>query len=256
MKLDIRQPVGVSVTDVSLRDLNPGQITGIKAVLAAHGVAVFPGQNIDDDDLVALLGQLGELVFTTGETPVEGFPDLNIITNVGRTTPPKSNFHVDSSYLRRPPDYTALRAVDIPSQGGQTLFTNQYRAFETLPDDVVRRLTGRLVNHVVTGLDLDDDDETSAEHPVFQPHPLSGRTALYLSTPARCAAITGMGEEEAAEMVSYLYEHATAAANTYRHAWSAGDVVIWDNRCVMHRADHSGVVGDRVMHRGMAVSHA
>ena len=164
-------------------------------------------------------------------------------------------FHVDTSYVRRPPAYTALRAVTIPVRGGETLFTNQYRAFDTLPPEVGARLAGRTIRHVVTGLDLGGDAETSAEHPVFRRHPISGRTALYMSTPERCVAISGLPEAEARALIEFLYAHSTAADNTYRHAWSPGDVVMWDNGCVLHRADHAGVVGDRVMHRGMVTGY-
>ena len=80
--------------------------------------------------------------------------------------------------------------------------------------------------------------------------------ALYLSTPARCAAVSGLASSEAAETVRDLYERSTAESNTMRHAWSPGDVVMWDNRCVLHRADHSDVVGDRVLHRGLVASRA
>ena len=80
----------------------------------------------------------------------------------------------------------------IPAQGGETVFSNQYRAYDTLPADVRERLRGRTIRHEVTGLDLGPDDETAAEHPVFRPHPISGRTALYLSTPQRCTAISGL----------------------------------------------------------------
>ena len=146
-----------------------------------------------------------------------GYPDLNVISNVGRTTPPRSVFHIDTSYVRQPPAYTALRAVAIPVQGGQTLFTNQYRAAQTLPADVRERLQGRSIRHVVTGVDP--------------------------------------GDAQARDMIEFLYAHSTDAANTYRHVWSPGDVVMWDNRCVLHRADHSGVAGDRVMHRGMVAAY-
>lgn len=128
-------------------------------------------------------------MFTTGETPVPGFDDLNVISNVGRTTPPRSTFHVDTSYVRIPPAYTALRAVEVPESGGQTLFSNQYRAYDTLPEDMRLDLADRTVEHVVTGLDLGDDDETSAVHPLFRVHPVTGRTALFLTTPKRCASV-------------------------------------------------------------------
>lgn len=255
MRATVLDPVGVEVTDVALPDVGGDDVARLQELLADHGVAVFPDQDLDDAGFVAFLRRFGEPVFTTGETPVPGFPDLNVISNVGRTTPPRSTFHVDTSYVARPPAYTALRAVRVPGQGGQTLFSNQYRAFDTLPADVRERLDGRTIRHVVTGIDpaaLGPGDETAAEHPVFRPHPLSGRTALYLTTPARCAAISGMDEDQARETVAFLHAHSTRDDNVHRHSWSPGDVVMWDNGCVLHRADHTGVVGDRVMHRGMA----
>ncbi|SDS79758.1 taurine dioxygenase [Nocardioides scoriae] len=251
MQLNPTTPVGAVVTDLDLADVTPASAEEVKDLLAEHGVLVFPGQEVDDAAFLEFLRCFGDLAFTVGETPVDGFPDLNVISNVGRTTPPRSQFHVDSSYMRVPPAYTALRTVEIPAQGGETLFTNQYAAFEALPDDLVERLDGRTVTHVVTGLDLDEDEETQAEHPLFRPHPRSGRTALYLSTPARCVAISGMDDDEAASTIATLLEHSTRPENTLRHAWAPGDVVMWDNGAVLHRADHSDVVGDRVMHRGM-----
>lgn len=247
-------PIGVEVTGRSLEELTPEMVTQLKDLLAQHGVLIMPDQHIDDDAFGAFLKQFGELAFTKGEKSAPGFPDLNVVSNVGRTTPPRSTFHVDTSYVLHPPAYTSLRAVEIPAQGGETLFTNQYRAFETLPDEVRTKLEGRKIRHVVTGLDLDDDDETEAEHPVFRQHPISGRTALYMSTPKRCAGISGMEAEEAEEMIEFLFEHSTKEENTYRHTWFPGDLVMWDNACVLHRADHSDVVGDRVMHRGMVAA--
>ena len=251
MECTAHDPIGVTVTGVSVAGSGPDLAPRLADVLAEHGVAVLPGQFVDDDAFLAFLRGFGELTFTAGETPVPGFDDLNVISNVGRTTPPRSVFHVDTSYVRRPPAYTALRAVEIPEAGGETLFTNQYRAYETLPTALRDELAGRTIRHVVTGVDPGEDAETEAEHPVFRRHPVSGRVALYLSTPARCVAVSGMGPDESADTVAELYAHSTADPNVYRHAWSPGDVVIWDNACVLHRADHDGVVGDRVMHRGM-----
>jgi taurine dioxygenase len=248
--------VGVAVAGLPLEDVDAGTAAKLRRLLADHGVLILPGQQVDDAGFVAFLEQFGELTFTKGETPVTGFPDLNVITNVGRKTPPRSVFHVDTSYVRRPPAYTALRAVTIPAQGGETLFTNQYRAYETLPAEVRALLVGRTIRHVVTGLELSGDDETAAEHPVFRRHPVSGRTSLFISTPERCVSISGMADAQAREMIAFLYAHSTAAANTYRHLWSPGDVVMWDNGCVLHRADHAHVAGDRVMHRGMVSAYA
>jgi taurine dioxygenase len=251
MHLTVLEPLGVEITDLAPADLDAGAVPELKSLLSEHGVAVLRGQDMDDHAFLAFLKRFGDPVFTEGETPVPGFPDLNVVSNVGRSTVPRSVFHVDTSYVRRPPAFTALRAVTIPTQGGQTLFTNQYRAFEILPSTVRARLHGRTIRHVVTGVAPGEGSETSAEHPALRTHPLSGRTALYLSTPERCVSISGMEADESREMIEFLYRHSTADHNVYRHSWAVGDVVIWDNRCVLHRADHADVVGDRIMHRGM-----
>jgi taurine dioxygenase len=249
MDLVVRQPLGATVRGVDLADAEPSELIPL---LAEHGVVVLPDQRTDDAGFLAFLRGFGSLMFTPGERPLPGFPDLNVISNVGRTTPPRSSFHVDTSYVARPPAFTALRAVSIPAAGGATQFTNQYRAYATLPAAWRERLSGRTVRHVVTGVAPGAEGaETEAEHPVFRRHPVSGRTALYLSTPARCVAVSGMDEAESRETVEFLFAHSTRADNVLDHAWAPGDVVIWDNACVLHRADHSGVVGDRVMHRGM-----
>ncbi|MXG89283.1 TauD/TfdA family dioxygenase [Nocardioides flavescens] len=256
MQERVLEPVGVEVTGVDLGTLGADDVTHLRGLLAEHGVVVLPGQFVDDDTFLAFLRGFGPMTFTEGETPLEGHPDLNVISNVGRERPPRSQFHVDTSYVAEPPAYTALRAVRIPAQGGQTVFTNQYAAYESLPAELKERLEGRTVRHVATGVEVDDDAETSAEHPVFRPHPLTGRTALYLSTPQRCAAVSGMDDDEARATIEELLAHSTRDDNCLRHTWAPGDVVMWDNGCVLHKADHEGVVGDRVMHRGMVAGYA
>lgn len=253
------KPLGALITGLSVAALTDQDVHDLRSVLARRGVIVLKGQDVDDARFLHFLRRFGDPVFTVGETPVPGFPDLNVVSNVGRDRPPRSTFHTDTSYVRNPPAYTALRAVKIPSRGGETLFTDQYAAYDTLPGEVRSRLDGRTITHIMTGLDLNEDQETdqetTAQHPVFLVHPESGRTALYLSAPQRCAAVSGMAPELAAETVDFLFRHSTRPDNVYRHEWSEGDIVMWDNRCVLHRADHSGVIGDRVMHRGMVADH-
>lgn len=256
MDVEVLSPVGVRLTDVDLRDPSPAVVQRFVELLAEHGVAVMPGQHLDDDAFERFLRCFGEPFFTTGETPVAGHPDLNVISNVGRTTPPRSTFHVDSSYVASPPAYTALRTVQVPAQGGQTLFSNQRLALEGLPADIRDDLRGRRIRHVVTGVELGPDDETEAWHPAVRRHPVSGRESLYLSTPARCVEVSGLSEQDSRDLVAMLHAHSTQDEHVLRHSWVAGDVVMWDNGCVLHQADHSGVVGDRVMHRGMALGYA
>jgi taurine dioxygenase len=254
MRVTALSPVGGIVTGIRVDALSDSQVDDVEGLLAEHGVIVMPNSDGGDEAFLRFLRSFGEMEFTVGETPVTEFPDLNIVSNVGRTTPPRSFFHTDTSYVRRPPAYTALRAVTLPHRGGHTLFTNQYRAYDTLPSHIRDSLDGRTITHVVTGVELPEDAETSALHPIFLRHPISGRTALYLSTPQRCAAISGMTPEEAAHTIACLLDHSTHEDNIFRHSWSPGDIVMWDNRCVLHRADHSDVAGDRVLHRGMVAA--
>ena len=148
---EVLDPVGVRVNGAQVADDPTALVPLLAQLLAEHGVAVLPGQVLDDPAFLALLRGFGDLTFTVGEAPLEGYPDLNVISNVGRwgtATPPKSSFHVDTSYVSQPPAYTALRAVTVPAQGGATQFTNQFRAAASLPDSLRRRVEGRTITHV------------------------------------------------------------------------------------------------------------
>jgi taurine dioxygenase len=226
----------------------------LKYVLANHGFAIFRKQPIRDRDFVTFLNRLGQMTFTVGETPVSHQPELNVVSNIGRTHPPRSVFHTDTSYIAQPPAFTALRAVSIPTSGGETLFSDQYRAYETLPPAVKEQLADARVLHVMSGLKLAEDRARQSWHPLFLRHPLSGRLALFLSTPERCQEISGMTIDKAQRIIRLLYQHSIRHYRLYRHRWQPDDLAIWDNRCTMHRADHSNVAGDRVLHRGLVLS--
>ncbi|MGF1513755.1 MAG: TauD/TfdA dioxygenase family protein [Elainellaceae cyanobacterium] len=249
-------PFGAEVTGLTLTDISTDVAQTLRYTLAAQGVVVLRNRQVSDDDFVAFLRRLGPLTFTTGEMPVAHQPQLNLVTNVGRDRPPRSVFHTDTSYVAEPPAYTALRAVTLPRQGGETLFSNQYHAFDALPDAVKTALSDAKVHHVVTGLTLTDHHETQCWHPLFRRHPISGRVALYLSTPERCQALSGLDSAEGQRAIRLLYRHSIRPSRLYRHRWQPGDIVVWDNRCTLHRADHSNVVGDRVLHRGLVSGEA
>lgn len=246
-------PFGVEVNRVEITALQDEDIDSLKNALAHHGFVVFRQQSANDADFVRFLDRLGQLTFTIGETPVAHQPDLNLVTNIGRTTPPRSVFHTDTSYIAQPPAFTALRAVTIPSTGGETLFSDQYRAYDTLPRSVKTQLADARVLHVGSGLTL-KEGETQSWHPLFKRHPLSGRLALFLSTPERCQEIDGIAPVAARRLIRLLYQHSIRHYRLYRHQWQPQDIIIWDNRCTMHRADHSVVSGDRVLHRGLVLS--
>jgi taurine dioxygenase len=249
-------PFGVEANEISITEINDQGVIRLKHALANNGFVVFRQQAVNDTDFVAFLNRLGQLTFTVGETPVSHQPSLNVVSNIGRVHPPRSVFHTDTSYVAQPPAFTALRALTIPSLGGETLFSDQYCAYETLPKTVREKLTDAQVLHVVSGLMLDESQERQSWHPLFMRHPLSGRLALFLSTPERCQALSDIMPEEAQRIIRLLYRHSIRHYRLYCHRWHSGDIVLWDNRCTMHRADHSKVVGDRVLHRGVVLGEA
>jgi len=238
------KPLG-KVTDPEIEDL--------KSALAEHGVVVFHNQSLSDADFADFLSRLGELTFTEGEKHAPDEPRLNVVSNKGRKTPPRSVFHTDTSYVKQPPAFTSLKIIACPESGGETLFTSQYRAYHELDDERKQALENAEVLHQVTGINQEEHQlsETETWHPLFLTHPVSGKKTIYMSTPERCVAIrnTSLGDE----IIPQLYDYATEDQRVYRHSWQPGDVVIWDNRCTLHRADHSAVVGDRVFHRGMVI---
>ncbi len=147
MEIEKKIPLGASVTDYQLSQANQKEILRIKELLAEHGVLLFHNQDLNDQEFVIFLEKLGPMMFTTGERSVDNAPMLNVLSNVGRATKPKSNFHSDSTYFKKPPAYTALRAIQLPDTGGETLFANQYRSYETLPNDIKQQLKGKKFTH-------------------------------------------------------------------------------------------------------------
>ncbi len=244
------EPFGAEVLGVQIAEASEAMVDEVLDAVVRRRVVVLRDQAGGDVDLVRFLSRLGELTFTDGETPVAGASDLNLVSNVGRTTPPRSVFHTDTSYVARPPAFSALRAVALPSAGGATLFSDQVRAAGALPATVSAWLAGRSLLHAAKG---PDGGIRSARHPVLRRHPATGEIALFLSTPERCTGLSGVGEAASTRIVNILYRRSIRASHLYRHAWRDGDIVIWDDRTTMHRADHGAVVGDRVLHRGLVL---
>jgi len=244
------EPFGLEVHGLDLDSLDPERAEELRRLISGARVAVFRDQRIDDQGLVRFLSSLGELTFTDGETPVPDRSQLNVVSNVGRSTPPRSVFHTDTSYVRRPPAFTALRPVLLPSNGGATLFSDQVAVAARLPPRIRTWLQGRTLLHQASGL---AEESEANRHPLFRRHPITGEIALYLSTPARCSQLSDVDTRTSTRVIEALYRRSTRPSSLYRHEWRAGDILIWDNRVTMHRADHNDVAGDRVLHRGMVL---
>ncbi|MEM9880397.1 MAG: TauD/TfdA family dioxygenase [Pseudomonadota bacterium] len=215
-------------------------------LVSVYGFITLRGLTLSDDDHEDLLRRLGTPMTTPGEPLVPGSDCLNPVSNVGRKTAPRSVFHTDSSYLHEPPGFTVLRSVTCPASGGDTLFTDQRYAFTSLPKPCRTVLLGRTLAHQVTGV---PGQAQSTRQPLIRRHPVTDAYSLYMTTPERLSGLDGCTDEQSRRIFHVLYRW--SQRRIYRHSWQPGDVVIWDNRITMHRADHSGVSGDRVLHRGM-----
>jgi taurine dioxygenase len=179
-------------------------------------------------------------------------PAIHYISNQdkfadGKRYIPGEGFHTDHSNDVRPPKATVLHAVKLPSSGGDTQFINMYRAYEDLPAETRQRIDGLRAIHVYQSshsarklMNLSEERRervpNAVLHPLVRTHPVTGRKALYIN-PIRIEGIVELAEGEALSLLDELLAHATQPRYEYRHRWLPGDVVMWDNRCLMHKAN-------------------
>jgi taurine dioxygenase len=170
-----------------------------------------------------------------------------------------ASWHTDDSFMREPCSLTMLYGVIVPSRGGDTQFTNMYAAYEALAADMKARIGGlevvhkyhssRQTNRVSKRPAAEMAAMPEATHPLVRTHPVTGRRALYLNA-NRMEQIVGMERSESDALLDELIAHAIEPRFQYRHVWRQGDVVIWDNRCTMHKANADYPEGERrLMHR-------
>ena len=164
-------------------------------------------------------------------------------------------FHIDSGYSERPYKYTFLHAIKLPTEGGNTLFANMYRAYETLPPDLKDKLKGCKALHIHEykrreKIDLAADFSKSphAFHPVFTTHPETGRKSLFVDR-LMTARLEGFEAEVSAALLDQLFDHAESPKNIYEHIWRPGDLLMWDNRCVTHGRTNFPRDQERVLRR-------
>ena len=150
---------------------------------------------------------------------------------------------------------TMLYAVELPSRGGDTLFTNMYTALETLPPALKRRIEGLEADYVYGGADRksngllepEDRDAPPVRHPLIRTHPETGRQSLYFNA-HHLFELAGLSADEAAALIEELKAHQIAPGAQYRHQWRPGDAVIWDNRCTLHSATADYPVEENRIH--------
>src|SRR5471030_2996614 len=218
-----------------------------------HSVLAIPDQTLDPRQLLAAV-QLFGAVFPQHNTrfALPECPEIHYLSNQdrfpdGRRYIPGEGWHTDHSNDTRPPKATVLHAVTLPDRGGDTQFANMAAAYAALPSKLQERLAGLTAIHVyqsshstrklmALGEKAKERVPNAVLHPLVRSHPESGAKSLYLN-PIRIEGILGMDHKEALPLLDELMAHATQERFQYRHAWRQGDLVLWDNRCLLHKAN-------------------
>jgi alpha-ketoglutarate-dependent taurine dioxygenase len=240
-----------------------------------HLVLLFRGQTLSDAELIAFSRAFGELEFPPTrllklknriDQKEDIPPEVNVISNVKENGKPigqlgagEAAWHTDSGFVAEPPKGSILYSIEVPAAGGNTSFLNMYAAYETLADDVKGQIQGRRAKHDPTytsagvrRADFDEVTDVSKSpgplHPIVRTHPETKRPVLYLGRRLN-AYVDGLPVPESESLLDAVWAHTMQPKFVYEHRWEVGDVVMWDNRCVMHRREAFDDSTRRIMHR-------
>jgi len=254
--------LGATVTGIDLTEVTEAaQLDDLRRALADHLVIFLPEQELNLDDLERVTDLLGGRDVTPFVDPLEDRPYvIRVIKEPTDVLNFANAWHSDLSYLPAPPAYTLLHAWDVPDHGGDTVWSNQYLAYETLSHGLRATLdglgavhsaglaygTGGLLDQVkdLTSMAIAPSAEAYAEHvhPAVAVHPVTGRRALYVN-PVYTTRFAGWTKDESQALLAHLYRHSINENFTCRLRWAVHTLAIWDNRCSMHNAlnDYTGV---------------
>src|SRR3989475_3891038 len=263
--------LGAEVSGVDLsRPLAAGTFAEIRKAWLDHLVLRFRGQTLSDPQLMAFSQLFGELD-PPGPNPygkpfLPEHPEMNVISNIKMEGAPigglgdgEAIWHADMTYVESPPMAAILHALEVPPSGGDTYWANMYLAYQKLPANLKERIEGRKAVHDATYNSAgrmrqgyqevtDPRKAPGAQHALVRTHPETGRPCLFLGR-RRNSCIVGMELDESEALLDQLWAHATQAEFTFRQQWKVGDVLIWDNRCTLHRRDSFDANARRLMHR-------
>jgi taurine dioxygenase len=262
-------PCGALVEGVDLRHpLADEQAAAIRSLWLQHQVLAFPDQQLTIEDLERFARTIGPFGVDPYFDSVPGHPHVAQVRREAEEQTPifAETWHSDWSFLERPPAATLLYGDVIPPVGGDTLFASQYAAWEALPAAMKSLLKDKHGIHSARraysregmygerdkgrsmAIRYSDSAMSTQRHPVMRIHPETGRPALFVSM-GYTIGIEGMSEAEATPLLMELFQHQAKAEFVYRHRWSQGMLVMWDNRCVLHAATGGYQGHKRLLHR-------
>jgi alpha-ketoglutarate-dependent taurine dioxygenase len=248
---------GIRITGVDLsQPLSPELKDVIVEAFLAYHVVVFPDQRLTREQQFAFAANFGEVeVHGAHRGEAKRYGVAHVMSNLDADGNPtirvsraaNYHWHTDKPYHPAPPLLTTLYAVEVPPVGGNTEFANTALAYDALPEDMKRRIAGlRVVFRPAF-----DANRPTVDHPLVRTHPNTGHKALYLGN--HSSHIRGLPAAEGAALLAELLEHATQRHFVYVHRWRVGDLIMWDNRCLLHRVVAGEEMGRyrRVMHRSI-----
>ena len=267
----VSDAVGAEISGVDIADCSDEAFESIRDAWHRFSAILIREQRLSDDDLIRFSRRFGKLdhapIMENGQTAVDGKPEIYVISNavgsdgkpIGSLGAGEAVWHTDMSYLPRPPDASLLYALQVPSAGGDTWLAGMNAACDCLPGDLMAAVRGRSIKHDGTynsggykrqGVRTDNDPRTceGRSHPIICEHPETGVPTLYLGR-RRNAFIEGLDLQESETLLDRLWAHATRPEFAYRHKWAVGDLLMWDNRCTLHRRDEFDASQTRIMHR-------
>ena len=260
---------GAEVTGLDLAGPLAGEeLAAVKDAWARHTVLAFPGQPLSLEALEAFTLQIGPFGVDPFIKPMPGHPNVLELRREPDETSKNfgAGWHSDWSFQKEPPAATLLRSEVTPPVGGDTLFADCARAYDALSDGMKALLAPLQAVHSATRaygtqgayaketqartmqIIVSTEAEKTLTHPLVRTHPVTGRKALFVS-PTYTVGIEGLTYQESHAILGFLYQHMTQEQFIYRHSWSQGMLLMWDNRCTVHFAE-GGYDGHlRVMHR-------
>lgn len=262
--------LGAEIAGVDLRgNIDDAVFAEVRRAWLEHLVIFFRGQSLDDAALMAFGRRFAPLFRHPNFVPDARAPDIvRIRRRPGDRKIVGQSWHADTTCMPEPPSGAVLYAVDVPPYGGDTIFANQYLAYDALSDGMKRMLRRMAAVHSDirsagpranrnkdrSSMVREDADwrETRNEHPVVRVHPETGRRSLFVNA-AYSHRFAGMTEEESRPLLNFLLEHARKPEFTCRFRWEQGSVAVWDNRCTLHIAVNDVHEFPRIMHRVQTV---
>ncbi|WP_205738550.1 TauD/TfdA dioxygenase family protein [Billgrantia endophytica] len=266
--------LGADITGVDLsRPLTDEQVATIVDAWHQNLVLRIRNQSLSDADLIRFSKHFGDLdlapISSSGKREIPEHPEIVVISNVKEGGHPigslgnaEAEWHTDMSYVEMPPKMSCLYSLEVPEEGGNTSFLNMYSAYEALPDHLKQAITGKRCKHDISrnsagevrkGFEAyanepDPRKIPGTYHPLMCSHPKTGRKCLYLGRRGN-AHIEDLGVEESEALLDQLWAHAIKPDFRWDHVWRVGDLILWDNRCTMHRRDAFDDCSRRIMHR-------